>query len=111
LVKGSIWPLQPINPDERVAKNNEFIKRGNHKSALKYEDELTKIIKSEIDQGWMFPLPMKYINVLNHGELAPVGIDDKVYSELPDGSKKVKLHLTHDQSSEASCGRSVNVEL
>jgi hypothetical protein len=108
LVKGSIWPLQPINPDERVAKNNEFINRGNHKSALKYGDELTKIIKSEIDQGWMFPLPMKYINVLNHGELAPVGIDDKVYSELSDSSKKVKLRLTHDQSFEASCGRSIN---
>jgi hypothetical protein len=48
------------------------------------------------------------VNVLKHGELAPVGIDDKVWSEFPDGSKKVKYRLTHDQSFDASQGISVN---
>jgi hypothetical protein len=34
----------------------------------------------------MLPLPIDYINTLHHGEHAPVGIDDKVWSENPDGS-------------------------
>jgi hypothetical protein len=108
LSKGSIWPLFPISDEERIGKNKEFIARGNHKSAKKYENEFVKIVKSEIDQGWMFPVPVNYINVLKQGELAPVGIDDKVWSDLPDGSKKVKYRLTHDQSFEASLGKSVN---
>ena len=108
LSRGSVWPLQEIPNNERVSKNIEFIARGNHKSALKYHDDYVKIINAELSQGWMFPIPLHYINELQHGELAPVGIDDKVWTEQPDGTKKVKLHLTHDQSFEASCGTSVN---
>ena len=66
------------------------------------------IIEAEVSQGWMFPIPLHYINCLTHGELAPVGIDDKVWSEQPDSSKKTKYRLTHDQSFEASQGSSVN---
>ena len=31
--EGSRWPLDSISKEERIAKNNEFITRGNHKSA------------------------------------------------------------------------------
>lgn len=108
LTKGSVWPLREILNEDRITKNIEFIARGNHKSALKYESEFVNIIQAEIAQGWMFPLPLHYINILSHGELAPVGIDDKVWIDLPDGSKKIKHRLTHDQSFEASVGVSVN---
>jgi len=108
LQAGSIWPLHPISEEDRKSKNFEFITRGNHKSAEKFAEEYTKIIKTEIDQGWMFVLPLHYINSLQHGELAPVGIDNKVWSDLPDGSRKTKYRLTHDQSFEASVGLSVN---
>ncbi len=50
----------------------------------------------------MIPLPLEFVNSLHNGELAPVGIEDSQWSELPDGSKNVKYHLTHDQSFEAS---------
>jgi hypothetical protein len=105
---GSMWPLDPITEVERQAKNIEFIHRGNHKSAIKYDAEYKKILTTEINQGWMFPVPLQYINKILHGELAPIGIDDKVWSEQPDGSRKIKFRLTHDQSFEASVGRSVN---
>lgn len=108
LVRGSVWPLNPIADKDRVRKNIEFIARGNHKSTLKYDKEYTRIVESEIVQGWMFPIPLHYINILRHGELAPVRIDDKVWSDLPDGSKKLKYQLTHDQSFEATKGASVN---
>lgn len=108
LSQGSQWPLRPLLDSGRIAKNNEFISRGNHKSALKYGEEYVKIIEAGISQGWMFPLPLEYINSLSHGELAPVSIDDKVWSERPDGTNKIKLRLTHDQSFEASVRESVN---
>lgn len=56
----------------------------------------------------MFLLPIDYINSLHNGELAPVGVDDKFWSDLPGGSRKTKFRLTHDQSFEASLGTSVN---
>jgi len=86
LESGSLWPLDPITDQDRIAKNNEFIQRGNHKSAIKYEAEYEKILTTEVNQGWMFPIPLSYVNTLHHGELAPVGIDDKVWSEQQDGS-------------------------
>jgi len=38
----------------------------------------------------MFFLPLNYISILNHGELAPVGMDDKQWNKLPDGSWEIK---------------------
>jgi hypothetical protein len=108
LESGSLWPLDPIMDGDRIAKNNEFIQRGNNKSAIKYEEEYDKILRTEVKQGWMFPIPLHYINDLHHGELAPVGIDDKVWSEQLNGSCRTKYRLTHDQSFEASVGISVN---
>ncbi len=70
--------------------------------------EYNKILQAEIEQGWMFALPIEYINSLHHGALAPVGIDDKVQSDLPDGSCKVKYRLTHDQSFDSTFGTLVN---
>jgi hypothetical protein len=102
LTTGSVWPLHPISSEDQREKNKEFMQRGNHKVAVKYADEYTKTVRAEINQGWMFVLPLAYINSLHHGELAPVGVDDKVWSDLPDGSRKTKYRLTHDQSFEAS---------
>jgi hypothetical protein len=111
LLEGSHWALAPLPNENRLEKNNEFIKRGNHKSAIKYETELQKIITQEVSQGWMLPLPLHYINKLAHGEIAPVGIEDSQWSELPDGSRKIKFRLTHDQSFEASVGLAVNTRV
>jgi len=84
--EGSNWPLLLISSDDRVT-------HGNHKSAVKYDKELVKTILSEVNQGWMIPLPLSYINLLKHGELAPAGVDDKVTSEVEDGSRKINLEL------------------
>ncbi len=51
LLMGSMWPLHPIPEVERKTKNLEFIARGNHKSAVKYAAEYTKILNKEINQG------------------------------------------------------------
>jgi len=108
LNSGSKWPILPISTPDRLAKNKELIRRGNHKSALKYSEELRLTLEKEIAQGWIIPLPLSYISSLRNGELAPVGMDDKQYTVQPDGSKQVKLRLTHDQSFNTSHGKSVN---
>jgi hypothetical protein len=108
LSKGSQWPLHMLPEQDRIKKNDEFIQRGNHKSAVKYSEVCHATILQEVQRGWMVPLPLTYINKLQHGELAPVGIDDTQWTTLPNGSKKIKHRLTHDQSFEASVGMSVN---
>jgi hypothetical protein len=108
LTKGSTWPLTPIENTDRVQKNNEFIIRGNHKSANTYLNTLKEILEKDVNQGWMIPIPLKYLNKIPDSELAPVGIDDKQFKILPDGSKLMKYRLTHDQSFVASVGESVN---
>jgi len=108
LKTGSNWPLKPIPQKDRSAKNWELIEKGNHKSAIKYAAELQKTLEKEVSQGWMIPLPLNYISSLQHGELAPVGMDDKQWSELPNGKKQTKFRLTHDQSFNVSVGESVN---
>jgi hypothetical protein len=49
--------LTPVTKTDRLAKNKELIKRGNHKSALKYTAELHKTLEKEIQEGWVVPLP------------------------------------------------------
>jgi hypothetical protein len=83
LTKGSTWPLTPIGNTERVQKNNEFITRGNHKSANTYLNTLKEILDKEVKQGWMIPIPLKYLSKIPDSELAPVGIDDKQFKILP----------------------------
>ena len=73
LEKGSNWPLSPITKEDRLAKNKELVSRGNHRSAVKYTEELQKTLENEVAQGWMMPLPLDYISSLKNGELAPVG--------------------------------------
>ncbi len=108
LSKGSSWPLSPISEEDRKTKNLEFIARGNHKSAITHHNVLRSIIDKEVKQGWMIPIPLHYVNEIPNSELAPVGIDNKQYKLQADGTKVPKYRLTHDQTFEASVGKSVN---
>ena len=71
LKEGSSWPLSSITQKDRYLKNQELILRGNHKSAIKYSEELQKTLEKEVTQGWVVPLPLDYISSLKNGELAP----------------------------------------
>lgn len=82
-----MWPLQDLSDSDHVMKNQEFIQRDNHKSALKYDDVYHATIIKEIQQGGIVPLALTYTNDLLHGELAPVGINDSQWSKLPEGTK------------------------
>jgi hypothetical protein len=107
ITKGSSWPLSEIEDDIRMQKNKELIERGNHQSALIHDDQLQKILKKEVLQGWMLPIPTTYIKNLHNAEIAPMGIAHQ-WQAHEDGSRTPKYRLTHDQSFEASIGESVN---
>jgi hypothetical protein len=64
LKEGSSWPLSSITQKDRYLKNQELILRGNHKSAIKYSEELQKTLEKEVTQGWVVPLPLDYISSL-----------------------------------------------
>jgi hypothetical protein len=51
LEEGLNWPLSPITKEDRVAKKQELVSRGNHKSAVKYTEELQKTLEKEVAQG------------------------------------------------------------
>ncbi len=84
------WEMDEILESDHLAKNEDFICRGNHKSAKTYDTELKKMILKELSQGWMFPLPLSYINTLHHGKLAPVGMNDSQWVELPRWFQRAK---------------------
>jgi hypothetical protein len=104
---GSVWPLRAISDDLRKERNHELIKRGNHRSAEVYNDQLQSILQKEVKQGWMVPIPTSYIIHLDNVEIAPVGIAHQ-WQAHEDGSRTSKFRLTHDQSFEASVGESLN---
>jgi hypothetical protein len=47
LEEGLNWPLSPITKEDRVAKKQELVSRGNHKSAVKYTEELQKTLEKD----------------------------------------------------------------
>lgn len=104
---GSEWPLRPIEDKARHEKNTELINRGNHKSALKFDQVLQDILAKEVKQGWMVPITIPSIHGIEGAEVAPVGMDQQ-WQAHGDGSQMAKYRLTHDQSFEASVGESVN---
>ncbi len=108
LEKGSVWPLKTLSESDRIQKNIEFISRGNNKSAITYQDVFKSVVQKKIHQGWMVPLPLHFTKEIPGSEPAPIGIDDKQFKCLPEGSKIPKYRMTHDQSFEASVGASVN---
>ena len=99
--------MSKISDNVRTAKNKELEIRGNHKSATTYIEYLKKSLPKEITQGWMIPLPPKFIHQLKHAEIAPIGVA-KQWQAHDDGSRSVKFRMVHDQSFEASTGSSVN---
>ena len=107
LTAGSNWPLEAVEDEVRRSKNIELIEHGNHKSAVTYVDELTSIIAKEVIQGFQLPIPIVKINNLPKSEVAPVGIA-KQWQVSSNGTRSAKFRLTHDQSFNASIGRSVN---
>jgi hypothetical protein len=93
LQQGSKWPLTTLLELDRLAKNIEFIKRGNHKSAITHLSVLHDIIQNKVKQGWMIHVPLTSLNSIPSSEIATVGIDNKQFKFHPDGTKNPNTDL------------------
>lgn len=106
---GAEFPLTPISDADRLLDVAAALARGNHKSAQGHEAKLIDMLKDEVAYGWQLPLPREVATKIPDCEVAPLGM--VVQSTInEDGSRAVKLRLTHDQSFNSTKGakRSVN---
>jgi hypothetical protein len=73
LTSGATFPLKEI-PNEIRQQDIEFhIERGNHKSTLKYQEAVTKIIKEDVERGFALILPLLVIQHIKQASIAPLG--------------------------------------
>ena len=107
LTNGATFPLQPISKEERLLDLEFHLSRGNHKSAIKNDEALSKIIDNDISKGYALPLPLDIIKSIPNSSLAPLGcIDQDTINER--GECTQKFRMTHDQSFAGPSSHSVN---
>lgn len=77
LTHGATFPLLLISTDQRVVDIQFHCERGNHKSALKHNHILDKIIQEDVEKGFALPLPIEIINLIPNASLAPLGCHEQ----------------------------------
>jgi hypothetical protein len=83
------------------------LSRANHKSAIKNQEALAKIIENDIIKGYALPLPLDIIKDIPNASLAPLGcIEQDTINER--GERTQKYRMTHDQSFPGPSSQSVN---
>ena len=68
--------VDAIPEDDRLAMLQENIQRGNHRSALNPADRehVEKVIRSDVELGYAFPLSIEGISKLKDAEVYPLGL-------------------------------------
>ena len=107
---GASFPLSTIDDITRRDDIDFFIKRGNHKSTMKYQDAMDKAITEDITRGFVLPLPLDIITSIPNASLAPLGcVKQDTITEQ--GLVTQKFRMTHDQSFPGLSGLSVNLRV
>ena len=97
LSRGSDWPLDPIEEEQRVADVDEALSFGNHKGAKDRSNELADLVEKDVRFGYALPLPLRVAKELPGALFAPMNIMDQ--NSIDECGKIVeKMRLTHDQS-------------
>jgi len=93
---GASYPLEPI-PREIREEDLEFHKhRGNHKSATKFSNAITSIIKEDVERGFALILPIQTLKRIKNISLAPLGCI-KQNTIGNDGSGTIILFRAHQE--------------
>jgi hypothetical protein len=97
LINGISFPLRPISSKDRKLDLEFHAARGNHKSAVKHQAALEKIIKNDITKGYTLPLLKEALFDIPNASLAPLGcVEQDTINER--GERSTKFRMTHDQS-------------
>ena len=100
ILLGLDYPLVETLEEDTKKDLVHMMARGNHKSAQSPVENPTKLsenCKSQVEKGWMLPIPEKYLPKVNGAAVIPVGVHTQ-YTIGGDGARKVKRRTTHDTS-------------
>ena len=97
LIHGSHWSLKTLDDAVRLKDVESAVQRGNHKSALKHKDFLSKALVKEIEKGWVLVLPIEGFADIPNLMLSPMGVADQLGISAS-GEFVPKLRVTHDLS-------------
>jgi hypothetical protein len=109
LQHGSIWPLDPIDEQQRKLDILQGLQFGNHKGATSKPDLLRTLCNKDVIHGYALPLPLSHIHRIPGLHLAPMNI--AAQNTIDEHGRIIpKDRLTHDQSFvyEEGSGTSVN---
>jgi len=73
LTSGATFPLKEIPNEIRQQDIKFHIERGNHKSTLKHQEAVTKIIKQDVERCFTLILPLLVIQHIKQASIAPFG--------------------------------------
>ncbi len=110
LSDGATYPLQPVLPSICLDDIKYRKDRGNHKSASKFHDVMSKMIQEDAERGFALPLPIEILPHIPNASLAPLGCHEQT-SINASGEQVPKLRLTLDQSFPGPSGTSVNLRV
>ena len=97
LSQGSNWEFKEIGENERKLDLHEALLRGNHKSALKHEEFLSKALEKEIVKGWELIIPKERSTEIPELQISPMGVAEQL-GVTSSGDFETKRRITHDLS-------------
>ena len=97
LLHGCSYPIEKLDEKERLMDLSAAIKFGNHKSAYKNEEVLSKAMEKEVQKGWAILLPDKNIEDIPDLVISPLGVAEHL-GISSDGTYIPKKRITHDLS-------------
>jgi hypothetical protein len=107
LSTGASFPLHPIPTETRKNDIKYHKETGNHKSATKAPDIISKMIQEDVECRCALPLPIGVPDHIPNASLAPLGCQEQSTIDAT-GPRVPKFRLTHDQSFLDPSGSSVN---
>jgi hypothetical protein len=98
LTEGAHIPFTHDPSDEQRRKENDaLVTFNNHKKAKENPEIITNSILKDIRLGFCTPISISTIHKIPDAMVCPLGIVEQ-HTLAADGSRKIKLRLTHDQT-------------
>ena len=111
IIQGGVdYPLDDISEEERKTDLEHMMRRENHLLARRPIEifvKLKKNYRTEVEKGWMLPLPARYLSKVRGAAVIPVGVHTQfIINEK--GERGIKRRTTHDASFAPLSNKSVN---
>ena len=78
IIEGGVnYPLEDIPEEEKKTDLEHMMKRGNHLSARRPIENFRKLkenYRTEVEKGWMLPLPARCLRKVRGAAVIPVGV-------------------------------------